>query len=141
MNLFAGELVQFGYLPLGEGALQRPLFVIQERDSVEVGGGRDAAGSNICYPIFALKVAAFGNPSLPYVEAMAAQALETIRMIQPAGPYRLAALTGCLMVGHEIAVQLNKLEQVVEFTGAVDITLRKRSRGNGVTAIDHQGSS
>lgn len=59
-------------------------------------------------------------PPLPTVEAMAAQYVEAIRTVDPAGPYRLAGYSGGGVIAYEMAQQLVRAGATVETILMID---------------------
>jgi thioesterase domain-containing protein len=124
MNSFNETSLQAGYVPVRHSGVHRPLFVIQDQHSVEAVFGVIAERNHADLPIYGLSVRALRLPAPRTVEGLAARMLETIRGIQPQGPYRLAGWGQCGLVAYEVATQLVGQDQAVEFIGLVGATVR-----------------
>ena len=63
------------------------------------------------------------------VEEMASSCLQAIRSVQPEGPYRLGGFCGSGLVAYEMARQLTRQGQAVEFLALVEVqTINARMR-------------
>jgi thioesterase domain-containing protein len=72
-------------------------------------------------PFYVLDLYRFEDlPAPPTIEVMAAEYIGVIRGIQPEGPYQLAAFCGASVLTYEIAQQLQRAGETVEFTGFID---------------------
>lgn len=72
-------------------------------------------------PFYLLDLYRFEDlPIPPTIEAMAAEYIAVIRGIQPEGPYQLAAFCGASVLAYEIAQQLQRAGQAVDFAGFID---------------------
>jgi len=103
---------------LREGEGERPLFLVH-----------DVTGEVFCFyplaralpaslPVIGLQLK---NPNeLSSISVLAARHVETIRSIQPQGPYRLAGHSFGGVIAYEIAQQLLGDDQPVEFLGLID---------------------
>lgn len=103
---------------LREGKGERPLFLVH-----------DVAGEVFCFhalaqalpaslPVIGLQLK--NAHELSSISVLAARHIETIRSIQPQGPYRLAGHSFGGVVAYEIAQQLLGDDQPVEFLGLID---------------------
>ena len=124
MNVLAEHGLQAGFIPLRSGARRLPLFVIQDRHSVDDVFGLLAERGNAGFPIYGLQARSAQRMPADSVEGRAARLIETILAIQPEGPYRLAAWPDCALVAYEIATQLSSTAHQVEFIGLVGDMVR-----------------
>lgn len=109
----------YGYIPLGEGGRQHPLFVIECQKHRSLLLDCMAEGPRATFPVFGLKIAGAEVSGSRSIKELAAQVLEAIRSIQPSGPYRFATSPQCIRVGMEVEAQFAKGENEVEFVGLI----------------------
>jgi thioesterase domain-containing protein len=70
----------------------------------------------------------YGLPSLPSIEAMAADHVSSLRGVRPHGPYRLGGFCGGGLIAFEMARQLEAAGERVELLVLVDAALRTFQR-------------
>lgn len=116
--------LQAGDLPLRQSTRRPPLFVIQDNDSEESVVALVAERLDTDIPVFGLSVQAIESPRPQTVEGLAARLVQTIRGVQPLGPYRLAGWSQSGLVAYEVATQLVGHDEAVEFVGLVGEYLR-----------------
>ncbi len=116
--------LQMGFVPVCAGNQQRPLFLIQDKDSIDMAFALVDDRLNKNLPIYCLSMETVGTPRPTTVEGLAVRMVDTIRGVQPTGPYRLAGLLQGGLVAYEIATQLVGRDQAVEFVGLVGDTVR-----------------
>lgn len=126
--------LQAGYVPVRQGARQTPLFVIQDQESVEAVFALVAERLDGDIPIYGLSVQAIEPPRPRTVEGIAARLVDTIRGVQPTGPYRLAGWSQGALVAYEVATQLVGQDQTVEFVGLVGEHVRCDLRAHAPVA-------
>lgn len=107
-------------IPVRMTGAERPLFLIHENTGQDLWFSSLAAQINSEIPVYGLPGVSLDEPQLQTIEGMAARLVETMRTIQPVGPYRFAgwALGGVL--AYEVAAQLIGQDQMVEFAGLID---------------------
>jgi amino acid adenylation domain-containing protein len=72
-------------------------------------------------PFYALETYRFSaREEVPTLEAMAAEHIEVIREVQPQGPYRLGGYCNGGLLAYEMALQLERNGEQVEFLGLID---------------------
>ena len=88
-------------------------------------------------PFYVLEPFVFNNnQAIPTIESLAASYLELIRSVQPEGPYYLGGFCNGGVIAYEIAQQLQKQGQQVDFLVLVDPATRSLAK-NFVYLFDH----
>lgn len=72
------------------------------------------------FPVYGLTISQVGAASVPTIEAMAKGLFQTIRSVQPCGPYCLAGWSFGGILAYELARQLVDANETVEFLGLID---------------------
>ncbi|GAB2872549.1 hypothetical protein GCM10027093_05120 [Paraburkholderia jirisanensis] len=103
-----------------EGSVKRSLFLIDAHDEVEPWLASLVPYLEPGMSIYGLACPFLGDPALPTVEALAARLVETLRDVQPVGPYRIAGRGFGGLLAYEAAIQLTGLDQWVQFVGLID---------------------
>ena len=111
-------------VPLRSNGNQSPLFFVHELSGDVLPYMPLAQQMTEDIPIYGLQLQATSpystDSSQTSVEAMAAQYVEAIRLVQPHGPYRLAGWSVGGLIAYEIANQLIGDDESVEFLGMID---------------------
>ena len=109
-------------IPIRAAGTEAPLFIVHS-----VGGGIDyvvdlAPFFSAVIPVFGLQATGFapGEEPLKTVEEMAELYLDSIRQVQPHGPYRLAGWSAGGIISYEMARRLIEMGEQVEFLGLLD---------------------
>ena len=109
-----------GAIPIRADGSRPPVFLIHDLFGDDLYFARIAAHVDGDVPVYGLPAVAFGSPQLHSVEEIAAQKIEMIRAIQPAGPYRVAGWSFGGVIAYDVAAQLLDQGQTVEFVGLFD---------------------
>ncbi|OTA16198.1 Amino acid adenylation [Xenorhabdus beddingii] len=109
-------------VPLSPAGSLPPLFLVHETSGDPLVYSPLAALLPPELPVYALQ--ALGIHTLAHppasIEALAACHIQAIRRIQPQGPYRLAGWSIGGLIAYEIAQQLTRCGEEVEFLGLID---------------------
>lgn len=108
---------------LAPGGDDTPLFCIHGGDGGVLFYRCLAALMPPEMPLHAIESLELGNSDLiepASIEETAAAYIRSLRVLQPHGPYRLAGYSFGGVVAHEMALQLTRVGQAVEFVGLFD---------------------
>jgi amino acid adenylation domain-containing protein len=107
--------------PIQSGS-SAPLFIIHGAQGHIIGFQQLAALIGTDHPVYGIQAQAFvaGEPGLLRVEDHAAYYLSEIRRIQPKGPYWLLGYCYGGIVAFEMAQQLHRLGEDIEFLGMLE---------------------
>jgi len=120
-----------------EGSL-RPLFIIHS------GAGDSFYANDLApwldpeLPIYSFTAQGYFNDEAPLatIAEMAASYVESIRALQPQGPYRVAGWSTGGTIAYEIAQQLIALGETVEFVGLIDAMSEYRPYKSPIAGLE-----
>jgi arthrofactin-type cyclic lipopeptide synthetase C len=116
--------------PIRASGAERPLFLLHERDGSVRYAHALAAHIGDRVPIYGLPGQMPAERPLRTVEGNAARAVQMIKAVQPAGPYRIAGWGFAGILAFEVAAQLLGRDDAVDFLALLDSSLTSRD-GDG----------
>ncbi|HWX10684.1 MAG TPA: amino acid adenylation domain-containing protein [Trinickia sp.] len=115
------------FVAFNTSGTQRPLFLAHTLQGYSWYFEHLAAHIDADIPVYGLPPLRLGMPQPHTVEAIAARFVTIVKDVQPVGPYRLAGWSFGGLIAYEIATQLIRQGDEVEFLGVLDTTLPDRS--------------
>ncbi|MCF5736479.1 syringopeptin non-ribosomal peptide synthetase SypC, partial [Pseudomonas syringae] len=107
-------------VPVRTTGSQRPLFLVHEFTGQDVHFPALAVHIDSDIPVYGLSGIPLGQEQLQTMECLATRLLSAMRSVQPHGPYRLAGWSFGGLMAYEIAIQLEGMDEEVEFIGLLD---------------------
>ncbi|EXL31150.1 Syringopeptin synthetase C [Pseudomonas syringae pv. syringae str. B301D-R] len=107
-------------VPVRTSGNQRPLFLVHEFTGQDVHFAALAVHIDSDIPVYGLSGIPLGQEQLLTMECLATRLLGAMRSVQPHGPYRLAGWSFGGLLAYEIAIQLEGMDEQVEFIGMLD---------------------
>ncbi|NAO47946.1 amino acid adenylation domain-containing protein [Pseudomonas syringae] len=107
-------------VPVRTTGSQRPLFLVHEFTGQDVHFPALAVHIDSDIPVYGLSGIPLGQEQLQTMECLATRLLSAMRSVQPHGPYRLAGWSFGGLLAYEIAIQLEGMDEEVEFIGLLD---------------------
>ncbi|MEE4149196.1 syringopeptin non-ribosomal peptide synthetase SypC, partial [Pseudomonas viridiflava] len=107
-------------VPVRTSGSQRPLFLVHEFTGLDVHFPALAVHIDSDIPVYGLSGIPLGQEQLLTMECLATRLLGAMRSVQPHGPYRLAGWSFGGLLAYEIAIQLEGMDEEVEFIGLLD---------------------